>query len=402
MRRVLLLNNVPAPYFDPLFEKIGAESGWLLTVCYSSDWNKDVGWREKSLAGSSSHRTIILDRQNPALKSRFGSSFAAAVALLKVFMSEKPDYLICYGYTLAPQMTALLWAMMTATPFALIGDANYFNDTASGMKRLIKTAWLRLLAARAAAMIAVGVANRRFWESYATGGAGKGKIFDARFAIDNDFFANECEKRKDGAMRLRAQWGLTGRTVFLFVGRLVRRKNVDLIIRAARILNDDGVAVVIAGSGEEREALEKLAGDVPLLLPPLLTKIIFAGNVSPDETPLYYALSDALVLPASQEPWGLVINEAMASGLAVIAHRHCGAAVDLVEADNGAALETFTVEELSGAMRLIANDRVRLSSMQSRSLDKIKGWTIEAAAAGIIHAVESSANQNVKSGENLR
>jgi len=387
MLRALLLNNVPAPYFGPLFEKIGAESGWLLTVCYSSDWNKDVGWGEKSQAESPSHGVIILDRQNPALKSWFGSSFAAAAALLKLLLVEKPDYLICCGYTLAPQTTALLWAMMTATPFAVMGDANYFNDTAVGMKRLVKTAWLRLLVSKAAALIAVGSASRMFWESY---GAGADKIFESGLVVDNDFFATECERRKDDVAQLRAQLGLTGKIVFLFVGRLVRRKNVDLIIRAAQMLNNDQVAVVIAGSGEEREALEKLAGADPSLLRPLSQRIIFAGNVSPADLPLYYALSDAFVLPASQEPWGLVINEAMASGLAIIAHHHCGAAIDLVADDNGFALETFSVEELSEAMGTIAGDRARLGSMQSRSREKIKSWSIDAAARGIIQAVEIS------------
>jgi len=386
MLRVLLLNNVPAPYFSPLFEKVGAESGWLLTVCYSSDWNKDVGWGEKSPAEGPSHHTVILDRQNPALKSWLGSSFAAAVALLKMLLGEKPDYLICCGYTLAPQTTALLWAMMTATPFAVMGDANYFNDTAAGMKRLIKTAWLRLLVSKAAALIAVGSASRMFWESY---GAGADKIFESGLVVDNDFFAAECERRKDDVAQLRARMGLTDKIVFLFVGRLVRRKNVDLIIRAAQVLNDNQVAVVIAGSGEEKEALEKLAGADPSLPHPLPQRIIFAGNVSPADLPLYYALSDVFVLPASQEPWGLVINEAMASGLAVIAHHHCGAAVDLVAADNGFALETFSVEELSRAMGMIAGDRARLSSMQSCSSEKIKSWSIDAAARGIIQAVET-------------
>ena len=379
MLRVLLLNNVPAPYFASLFEKIGAESDWHLTVCYSSDWNKNVGWGEKLPGVSPAHRTIILDRQNPTLKSRLGSSFAAAVALMMVLLREKPDYLICYGYTLAPQMTALLWAMMTATPFALIGDANYFSDTAVGMRRLIKTAWLRLLTGRSAALIAVGSANRKFWESY---GAVAKKIFDTRYAVNNDFFAAECRMRIGDVARLKAQLGLTDKIVFLFVGRLIRRKNVDLIIRAAQSLNDDRVAVVIAGSGEEKKALERLAGADP--------RIIFAGNVPPIELPLYYALSDAFVLPASQEPWGLVINEAMASGLAVIAHRHCGAAVDLVTADNGVALETFSVEELSDAMGSIARDRARLNSMKSRSLEMIEGWSIDAAAQGIIRAVDMS------------
>jgi len=383
MKRVVLLNNVPAPYFDPLFEKLGGESGWQLTVCYSSSWNEDVGWFEKSLAENAAHRTIILDRQNPRLRSKLGSSAAAAVALAKILIGERPDYLICYGYTLAPQMTALLWAMMTATPFALIGDANYFSDAAVGMKRLVKSVWLRWLARRAAALIAVGTASRRFWEAY--GGKAE-KIFEARFAVDNDFFARECEKRKEEAARLRSRLGLAGKTVFLFVGRLVGRKNVDLIVRAARQLNDDRQAVVIAGSGEEKNALEELAGGDP--------RIIFAGNVRPDDLPDYYAMSDVLVLPAAREPWGLVINEAMASGLAIIAHRHCGAAVDLVSPDNGVALETFSVEELSEAMRLMANDRSVLDSMKARSLNKIKAWSIDAAASGIIRAVDRTAERS--------
>ncbi|MGH9855603.1 MAG: glycosyltransferase, partial [Blastocatellia bacterium] len=189
------------------------------------------------------------------------------------------------------------------------------------------------------------------------------------------------------AARLRSQLGLTGETVFLFVGRLVRRKNVDLIIRAARQLNDDRIAIVIAGSGEEKLALEELADGDP--------RIVFAGNVPPDELPLYYAISNVLVLPATQEPWGLVINEAMASGLAVIAHRHCGAALDLVAPDNGVALETSSVDELARAMRLIASDRSLLHSMQACSQAKIRGWSIDAAARGIIRAVDRSVARGV-------
>ena len=186
MRRVLLLNNVPAPYFDPLFERIGRESGWRLTVCYSSDWNKDVGWGKNVRAEEDAHRTIILDRRNPWLKSKLGSSLAAAIALANNLIAERPDYLICYGYTLAPQMTALLWAMATGTPFAVIGDANYNTDIAKGLKRLAKRFWLRALTKRAAALIAVGAANRAFWESYR---ARPEQLYETRFAVDNEFFA---------------------------------------------------------------------------------------------------------------------------------------------------------------------------------------------------------------------
>jgi glycosyltransferase involved in cell wall biosynthesis len=368
--KVLLLNNVPAPYFDPLFEKLGRESGWRLTVCYSSAWNRDVGWEEKSFDERDAHRTIFLDRIKPS----------AASALAQILIRDRPDYLICYGYTLKPQITALLWAMLTKTPFAVIGDANIYCDKASGIKRALKTVWLRRVARCAAALIFIGTANRMFWESY---GADPKKLFEARFAVDNDFFARASEKRKPEAIALRRKFGLDDKVVFLFVGRLVKRKNVDLIIRAAQQLDDDRVRVVIAGTGEELDSLRALAGED--------SGVIFAGLVSPDELPLYYSMADALILPANQEPWGLVVNESMACGLAVIAHRHCGAAVDLVSAENGVVLEDFAVDEIARAMKLVSADDDLRRSMQERSQEKIESWSIDGAARGIIAAVESTA-----------
>ena len=379
MRRVLLLNNVPAPYFDPLFERIGRESGWRLTVCYSSDWNKDVGWRNKAQVKEAAHHTIVLDQQNQWLKSKLGSSLAAAIALAKILISERPEYLICYGYTLAPQITAIIWAMATGTSFAIIGDTNYINDIAKGLKRLVKRFWLRMVTKRAAALIAIGRANRLFWESYS---ARPEQLFEARFAVDNDYFAHAIAEREEDARRWRARGGLSDKVVFLYVGRLIKRKNVDLIIGAAKRTNDERIAVVIAGDGEERESLETLANGA--------SRVTFIGAVAPDDLPLYYAAADALILPAGQEPWGLVINEAMACGLAIIAHADCGAAVDLVGPDVGVKLETFTAQELAEAMRLLGADDENRLAMRRRAKSKIQKWSIAAAAQGIIHAVESS------------
>lgn len=328
---------------------------------------------------SAAHRTIILDEMRPGLKARGGSSLAAAVALLEVLWRERPDYLLCYGYTLKPQFVALLWALLVGTPFALAGDANYYQDRATGLKRTFKRWWLRLVVRRAAALICVGTANRMFWQAY---GARAEQLFAAGFAVDNDFFARAGVARRGEVERLRAQLGLMDKVVFLYVGRLIERKNVDVLIRAVQRADDERVALVIAGTGEEQAKLEALArGD---------RRVIFAGRIAPDELPLYYALADALVLPARAEPWGLVVNEAMACGLAVIAHRHCGAAVDLLGSDNGVALTSFEVDELAAAIELIASDDERRHAMQQSSRAKIQPWTIATAARGIIRAIAES------------
>jgi glycosyltransferase involved in cell wall biosynthesis len=376
MKKVLLLNNVPAPYFNPLFARLHAETNWALTVCYTSAWNRDVGWESNSLNAGEAH---ILAERWPKLKAWFGARCAAAVALAYLLIRLRPDYLICYGYTLAPQFTALGWALLTGTAFALAGDANVFCADAAGAKRLGKRLWLGLLLRRAAAVLAVGTANRRFWEAY---GVRPEKITEAPFAVDNEFFARRCCERHAEAARLRERLGLDGKVVFLFAGRLTKRKNVDLLLRAAARLNDERCAVVIVGAGEERAALEAMTKGA--------SRVVFVGGAPPQELPLYYALADVLVLPARQEPWGLVINEALACGLAVIAHEHVGAAVDLVGPDNGVALRTFSTEELCAALRLLTDDAALRQRMQQRSREKIAAWSIEAAAAGIVRAVEQS------------
>ncbi|MBL8208807.1 MAG: glycosyltransferase family 4 protein, partial [Blastocatellia bacterium] len=277
---------------------------------------------------------------------------------------------ICYGYTLLPQFVLLLWAIATQTPFAISGDANFYNDAPKGLKGIGRAFWLRFVVGRAAALLCVGTANRMFWQKY---GARPEQLFLAGFAVDNaalvsasDKFRNPFfsstkeheENTKKGkqifdSLRESSCDFVEGKfpddkTVFLFVGRLVERKNVRLILQAARRLDAERFAVVIAGSGEQFDELKSLVADQ--------TNVHFLGNVAPADLPAVYAMADALVLPARDEPWGLVINEAMACGLAIIAHEHCGAAIDLVGEGNGFKLASFSAEELAQAMnRLIQN-----------------------------------------------
>ena len=379
--KVLLLNNVPAPYFLPLFERLGKTPGWQLTVCYTTNWNRTVGWQSATPTDHCSYKTVILDQLNPKLRDRIGSPMSAAVELKKILDGEKPDYIICYGYTQKPQLLLLVWAIITKTHFALIGDANYYFDRARGLKRIAKSVWLRFVIKRASALITIGKANRLFWEKY---GASSSQLFYSRLAVDNDFFseANDYHFRSEAAADWRARLKFDDNVVFLFVGRLIKRKNVNLIIQATRLLNSTNFGVVIVGAGEEAEALKRLSGDK--------SNVYFAGNVAPNELPAFYRMADVLVLPADDEPWGLVINEAMVCGLAIIAYKSCGATIDLVDPENGIALQGFLVEELAKAMQLLITDRRLLKIMQKNSRAKIRDWSIENAAKGIVLAVETT------------
>ncbi len=378
MKKVLLLSNVPSPYLTPLFNKLGLEAGWDLLTCYVSRWSSNVGWSEVQARNFVVNGEVVLDEQVSWLKA-LGSQWTAALALLQMLWQHRPDYLVIYGYTRVPQLTALFWCFITQRPFAIGGDATYYADNASGIRKFLKAYWLGWIARQAAAVLVVGKASRKFWEAY---GARVEQIFETPFAVDNDWFAAESQQQSAKAAAFRRQHGWEDKTVFLYAGRLIKRKNVDLLVSALRKAKQQQAVLLVVGDGEEREALEANASGDP--------RIKFMGSASQQELAFYYALADVLVLPARTEPWGLVINEAMACGLAVIAHWQCGAAVDLVAADNGIVLRSFTVEELAVAINTLAGEREKLALLQQQSSLKIARWSFEHAAAAIRRAVESA------------
>ena len=100
----------------------------------------------------------------------------------------------------------------------------------------------------------------------------------------------------------------------MFVSRLAREKNVDVLVRAVADANDPSLVLVIAGDGPQRDELERLAIDLRIA-----DRVVFLGVVASEELPDLYASADAFVFPSTTETQGLVQAEALAAGALVIA-----------------------------------------------------------------------------------
>lgn len=367
--KTLILNNYPSPYFTPLFERLTEKykekyEGGELTVCYSRAVNPNSGWSDDCDVSVHKYDKIILNN---------------SLTLIRILITKRPEYLICYGYTLTPQIIALLWSLMTRTKYTVIGDANIHCDIASGMKRVMKRIWLKFILRSAHSIPYIGAANKAFWESY---DAPPSKMNHVPLVVDNDFYVNSIKEKQDEIGSLQSRYGLTDKVVFVFSGRLIKRKNVNLIIRAMKRVENDAIRLLIIGDGPEREYLERIADND--------SRIIFTGTISSALLPVYYAVCDALILPAMYEPWGLVVNEAMACGLAIIAHQRCGSAIDLVNDDNGILLKTFLVDELIDAMLCITDNQEQLQTMKSMSYEKISNWNIDLTSSRLIEITKTT------------
>jgi 1,2-diacylglycerol 3-alpha-glucosyltransferase len=118
--------------------------------------------------------------------------------------------------------------------------------------------------------------------------------------------------RRDEGFRARV--GMRrGERLALFVGRLAKEKNLELLLRAlARV--DDSLKLVIAGDGPVRHELERRARDLGVA-----KRTHFLGAVARAELPHVYASADAFVMPSTTETQGLVLVEALAAGAYIIA-----------------------------------------------------------------------------------
>lgn len=155
---------------------------------------------------------------------------------------------------------------------------------------------------------------------------------------------------------------------FLFVGRYVREKGLDLLVDAYARYRDrsaDPWSLVCAGSGPLETLLEEQEG------------IENRGFVQPDALPNLMRETGAFVLPSRQEPWGVVVQEAAAAGLPLLCSDVCGAAVHLVQNRyNGYLVQSKSADHLARCMGTLSEQSGEVRSrMGARSHELSKQYT---------------------------
>jgi 1,2-diacylglycerol 3-alpha-glucosyltransferase len=375
-------------------------------------------------------RMTLTDRQvnNREWKQRLHRQMQSALN------ATKPQIVVVPGWSSTDSLSALSWCLETNTPAVMMSESTEWDERRVPWKEWIKRRMIQLCSAA----LTGGTPHTDYLKKL---GLPQNRIFLGYDAVDNEYFAAMTAElrtpnsppsvaellRRTG--ELRTPLGLP-ENYFLASARFVEKKNLPRLIEAYaryRTLCEDhrppdngqrdnglqdhrttGLSIVSSQSSVVSSPSPVVSGPVvpwSLVLlgdGPLrstLNSQLSTLNLQPhvhlpgfkqyDVLPVYYGLAKAFIHASTTEQWGLVVNEAMASGLPVLVSNRCGCAADLVqEGVNGFTFDPYNVEQLAQLMLKISAFNFPLSAFGSESQRIISDWGPERFANGLKQAVE--------------
>lgn len=376
-RRVLILSEIISPYRIPVFNALARHDGVDLRVVFLAE--TDAGLRQWPVYKD---EICFPYEVLPSWRFRVGKhNLLLNWGLRSCLKKFAPEVVICGGYNYFASWEALRWARRHSVEFVLWSESNSHDDRRG-------FAWVELMKAhflaRCDRFVVPGKASLAYLQSL---GSVPEDITVAPNAVDNGWFVARADSVRARAQEFREKLGLPP-WFFLFVGRLVPEKGVFDLLDAYGRLGDDiraQTGLVFAGNGVSKAELEQRAERIGT------GRICFPGFVDREDLAGFYALAEALILPTHSDPWGLVVNEAMACGLPIIVTNVAGCSADLVEDGwNGYIVPSGNPERLKVALDSLILNPELTRQMSVRSIERIRNYSPEACAAGLASAALSA------------
>jgi len=305
---------------------------------------------------------------------------AEAVEALQLALDEVDPAAVLAGALAFPSGAgALNWARRNDRPIIIFDNARLVDVPRSALVNHVK----RRLHRNVDAVLIPAPSHEpsfRYW------GVPSERVFYGLNVVDTEWFAGRVEELRPEAEKLRARMQLPSRFL-LGIGRQIEQKNWDGLLHAwadfrAKTPSAD-LELVLVGDGPERPLLEKIAGERNI------ERLHFRPFEAQEQLCRYYLLATALVLPSYGETWGLVVNEAMACGLPVLASRDCGCAETLVSSDNGWSFDPGDRAEMTAAIEALNQlDDAGLATLGKRSREIVAEWSLDRFCRGAHDALE--------------
>lgn len=353
MERIAIVTNSKTPYRKLQFENFKRNTDYSINVYYT----------DKNVMGRKWNVDVMNDINEYRLSYLNSNEYKSLISVVK-----ENDYIFIGGYEKIKYLVLALLCKIYKKKYVLIFDGidplkvekfeGYFKFNIK--KIFIKNAYM---------IFGNGKISKKFFvEKF---NYNEKKIINQFLSVDNQTIFELKKNKKNLKHIYRKQLGISlNSKVIIYSGRLVARKNVHHILSAINNLeNKENYTLLILGDGEEKEKLIIEAKKKCI-------DIVVTGFIkNQKELFNHYFAGDLLILPSSDEPWGLVVNEAMAAGLPVIVSTNCGCSYDLID-ENGYIFSTGNIEDLKKSIEILEINN-SYEEFGLKSIEIIKKWDFE-------------------------
>lgn len=363
MKKILFVTNIPSPYSADLFYYLQSSiKKYKFYVLYTHETEDNRKW---TIDKEKLKNTIILKSRILKVKTKLDIRYIHIPG--KVFNTisrVNPDMVIAWEYNIAA-VQSMIWCKRHNKKFISVTEGTLLTESNLW---LIQKITRKMILSTANAFLVSGIKAK---EKLLSWGVKKEKIFTELLTVDvNNFVGGHREVKKN---------------IILYVGSLVKRKGVDLLISALPLIENNYVLRIVGnGTEDEISTLKKIADSLNVS-----DKIEWCGFKEGKDLVKEYKEAAVFVLPTREDCFGLVLLEALASGVPIVASKYADGAYDIVlPGKNGLMVDPYKKEELAEAIDFVLGNPKIWPEWEQYSAEIVKKFSYPEVSKGIIDAIE--------------
>lgn len=360
-QKVLMVLIEPTPYLLDLIQQIKSQTTRKIEVLF--------------LASNFTQNWHLLPEENYTILPRSKKSIIKY--LFQYTLTKKYQLIFLAGWSHPVSLIIMILAKLRKIPVAVDSDTP-LPPNIPFLKKAIKRILYPILFKLPNIFLPGGTRQAKYLQYY---GVPNHKIIIEKMTVDiKAIQLYIAQLDTDSRIIKRKKLGIhSDDLVFLFIGRLIERKGILELLEVFSEISHQKVKLLVIGDGPLRTAVAVFAKNNH--------NTLFAGWLEKEKIIDMYFISDVFILPAHWEPWGLVINEAMAAGKPVITTDQVGCVDDLViPHKTGLVIKSNCIDDLIAAIHYFINNPEKCVKMSQHALEHISNWTLEDSAKQVLHA----------------
>lgn len=363
--RVVILQNLPAPYRLPIFDRLLDAPDLEVRIYFTGRPKSNrPSWTQRY--GRDDVRVKYLSGIGIPVKGASADRININLGL-KEILDGDPDVILLYGYQDLTNIVVALLSKLRNIPYIICAEVSYvWNQSilAKATSPLVK-----YLLKNASILVAGSYSCAKYFESQ---GVEERKIVIVPTFAQYGEISSRVDAQESEISFLRRDLSLKDKFVLLFVGRLVAYKGIEELLLAMEEVwqSESNAVLVVIGTGPMKEFVSKYGR-------------LFPGRVLQFESVDYhtllrlYAIADVHVMPSWHEAYGLVCGEALASGTPSIVTNTSGCSDLIVDGVNGILISPRDYRSLSRAILSLSQNPDLIKRLKSNARKSVEKHTVE-------------------------